>query len=758
MLATIRTTAPVENQFKQIDYQVVHTTIGRFRLCIPRVASDSEYSSKLTWLVESLDFVISVRINPVAKSVIIKYDASVAASAEVKQHLVTAIQQASMAHIVTGAIPTKPEFSTEIKWERLGLSVFSLGLALLASELALPIPSLAITGAIAAAAIPLLTTVFDTVVNERRFDTDILDAFWISFHTVKGDFVASALTLSLIESGNALRNTTQATQCQAVELLNDLDQYAWVERNGEQQRLPLKQVQIGDIVIVYCGELIPVDGLILSGKALIDEHKLTGESTLLLGTEGQAVYASTLVTEGQLCVLVERVGNNTRAGLAWELMQKAPLHDTRVENYAAIVANAAIFPILCLSGIIFALTGDATRALAPLQLDCCNGIGIAVPTTILSALTYAARNGVYIRSGHALEVLARTDTVVFDKTGTLTQGRAVVVGVRTVDAGIGAYEVLSLAASAQQGNTHPVASALQRYAKANGVQTHKCETWDYQIGLGITAVIAGQTILVGSNNLMRQAGVDLDPINIRYPDINSETNSLVYIARDGELLGVILYTDPVRPEVKSAIATLHSLGIVTYMLTGDNQQVAKDVASELGIDLTHTYAEVLPEQKLEFICWLRNQGKTVAFVGEGINDVAALAHADVSLSFASGCALARETADVVLLADDLRGLTHAIDIAKQAMEIIYLNTAIAVIPNISVAIAGIVFALDPILEVIISNVSAIIAQLNSFSPLFFDAKKEHNTIFTLPSISEAISEELKRAPAIQLTAMAAASA
>ncbi len=728
MLLTTGTEAPIKHQPEEIDYQVVHTTVGRFRIRVARLASDSEYAIKLNWLVESLNFVTSVRINPAASSIIVNYEASIVSSPIVQENLFTAIQQAITIEVPLGAISTKTEFSSEIKWERVGLPVLSLGLALLAEQLVLPIPTLLIGGVIAAAAVPFFSRVIDTIVNERQLDADILDALWISINTLKGDFVAPALMLSLIESGKALRDTTaRAAERQALDLLNGLDQYTWVEQDGQERRLPLTKVCIGDRVIVYPGDMIPVSGRVLRGTALIDEHILTGESMLVCRCEGQVVHASTLVIQGKLCVLVKRTGHNTRVGVAVQLMKAAPVYDTRVENYASKVANIAIVPTMCLSATIFALTSDTTRALAPLQLDFSNGIGIALPTTILAALTYAARNGVYIRSGRALEVLARTDTVIFDKTGTLTQGSTAVVAIQTADERTEPSEVLTLAASAEQGNTHPVASAIIRYAKENGVQAQKCETGDYRIGMGIAAQINRQKILVGSNRLMQQEGVDLEPLHRRYPDITSGSNSLVYVAKDGELLGVILYTDPVRPEVPSVIATLWGQGIDIYILTGDNQRVTDDVACKLGLNLSNTYAEVLPKQKIEIICGLRSNGRTVVFVGEGINDAAALAYADVSVSFAGGCDLARETADVILLDDDLRSLTHAIDIAKQAMEIAYTNAAIAVIPNIGVVLAGIVFALDPILEVIISNAAAIIAELYSFRPLFLDVRKEPDT-------------------------------
>ncbi len=721
-----------KNHF-QINYQVVHSVTGRFRLRIHRLQCDREYASKLAWLVESFAFVLSWRINPEARSIVVNYDPSLITSAQVEQHLATAIQQASLANTPSGTL-TKLEFDSEINWGRLGLSVVSLGISILAS-LALPIPALAIAGAIAIAALPIFTSAFN-IIRERRFNTDILDAFWIGFHTISGDFVTPTLTLSLIESGDALRNTTAQAASRALELLNDLDEYVWIERRGKKQRLPLKQVQIGDRVIVHSGELIAVDGHILHGEALIDEHKLTGESALSFRSQGQTVHACTLVVEGKLCIIAEQIGSNTRAGLAQELMQTAPVYDTRIENYAAKVADAAIVPTLCLSATIFALTGDTTRAIAPLQLDFCNGIAIAVPTTILTSLAHAARNGVYIRNGRALEVLSRIDTVVFDKTGTLTQGNAAVVDILTNEATFS--QVLSLAASAEQGNTHPIARAIVRCAQENNVELHHCEC-NYQVGLGITAQSEGQEILVGSNNLMQQAGVNLDLIHQRYPELKISSNSLVYVASNSELLGVILLTDPVRPEVKSAIATLHAQGIDTYMLSGNRQGAAKEVAYKSGIDPTQTYAEVLPQEKIEMICWLRHRGRTVAFVGDGINDAAALAHADVSVSFASGCNLARETADVVLLDDDLAGLTEAIEIAKKAMEIIYLNTAIAVIPNVSIAIAGIIFALDPILEVIVSNAAAIIAELNSFQPLFFEPRKKSNTI---PNSTDTVDKAL----------------
>ncbi|MBV9386115.1 MAG: heavy metal translocating P-type ATPase [Chroococcidiopsidaceae cyanobacterium CP_BM_ER_R8_30] len=724
MLVTTGTEAAIDNHREEIGYQVVHTTVGRCRIRIPRLTSDSEYARKLSWLVESFDFVTHVRINPTAGAVVITYDIATLSNVAVQENLLTAIQQASEVEIPLEAISAKTKLTPEIDWwERIGLPLASLGLALLAEQLLLPIPAIVIGGVIAAAALPFFNRLMDTTIRERRLDADILDALWIGIHTFRGDFVAPALMVSLMETGEALRDTTaRASERQALNLLDSLDQNVWVEQDGKERRIPLNQVQVGDQVVVYPGNLIPVSGRVLRGTALIDEHKLTGESTLVSRSEGQVVHASTLVLEGKLWILAKRIGSNTRVGVAFQLMQSAPVHDTRVEDYAGQIANAAVLPSLCLGGTIFALTGDAARALAPLQLDFGYGIRLSVPTTILVTLIYAARNGVYIRSGRALEMLARIDAIVFDKTGTLTQGNAAVVAIQTADESIPATVVLTLAASAEQGNTHPIASAITRYAEENGVQTCACETWHYWIGMGIAAQINGQKVFVGSERLMQQEGIDLDHIHRRYPDINSGIHSRAYVAQDGKLLGVILYTDPVRPESKSEIARLRSQSIDTYMLTGDNQRVADEVASQLGIKPSNIYAEAFPERKVEIVRQLHDSGKTVAFVGDGINDSAALAHADVSISFAGAIDLARETADVILMNDNLQDLIYAIDLAKQAMEIVYQNTAIVAIPNISVVLAGVFFALDPILAVIISNGSVLMAELNSFRHILDDRK------------------------------------
>ncbi len=718
---------PRETEFTEVDapyqqmvgYQILHRNPLYMRVCIPRLAEDSEYADKLQRLLESREWVSNVRINLKAKSLAIEFndEATLVTPAIMETKVLAAIQQAH--HLdIEDALFVKESENHEIDyWERLGPAAISLGLSF-GALIGLPFPGFLMTGAVLSAAIPVFHRALEGIQQDKQLNIDFLDALAVSLHAYNNNFFAPSFMLGLIEGGEVIRDlTARGSERASLDLLDCLGKYALVERDGKEVEILVKEIVEGDRVVVYPGDQIPIDGYIVRGTGLIDQCKLTGESVPVTRVEGDEVFASTLLVDGQLCILTERTGSNTRAGVIVTLMQSAPVHDTRVENYAAMIANQAVVPTL-LTGIGVGLaSGDLSRAIALLTLDLGTGIRVSVPTTILSALTYAARNGVFIRSGRAIEILAKIDTVVFDKTGTLTQGHAGVTGIKVTETQVAPSEILALAATAEQGLTHPVAEAIIRHAREQGVKLHTCEAWEYRVGLGVVTTINGMQILVGSHRLMAQENISLDYLNEHYPDIKSGSNSLVYVAGDGKMLGVILYNDPSRLESKEVLQQLQADGITPYMLSGDVTRVATAVAAELGINPDNVYAEAFPERKVEVVKSLHESGKTVAFCGDGINDSAALAYADVSISFAGATDIARETADVVLMEDDLRGLTHAIKIAKQAMEIIWQNTAIVAVPNLSAVIAGVLFALDPVLAIIINNGSAILAELNGLRPL-----------------------------------------
>ncbi|OKH52683.1 ATPase [Calothrix sp. HK-06] len=708
-----------------VYYEVVHWVPGRFRIRIPILAWDEEYANQLKYVLEKQNFVTESQINPQASSLTVNYnyECTAVAIATIQEKLFDAIQQASNAEVPMGWAPTvhsvegHEKANNEVDFvERLGFPVAGLALSLGVMAGA-PIPPVLVGAVVFVGAIPVFKRAWEAIVQERQLTIDFLDGLAIALHTATGHFFAPSFMLGLVEGGEAIRDmTARGSERASLDLLDCLSKTAFVLRDGQVVEIPTEQVVVGDHVIVYPGDQIPIDGVITEGTGILDQCKLTGESVPVTRTIGEEVFASTLLVDGTLTILAERVGNNTRAGVIVNLMQAAPVHDTRVENYAAAVANQMVLPTLLIGAGVGLASGNLARAIALLTLDFGTGIRVSVPTTILSVLTYAARNGVLIRSGRAIEILAKIDTVVCDKTGTLTIGHA---GVNDIDimTRFSKEEVLCYAASAEKGLTHPIAEAIVHHAKDTGVALKECEEWEYKVGLGAIAKIDGINILVGSPRFMRQENIDLEAYDIRYPDAKAGGQSLVYVAGDGELLGVIRYSDPPRPESKQVIQELKEMGITVHMLTGDVQRVADSIANNLGIEPKHVYAEAFPEKKVEVVKAVHDSGKTVAFCGDGINDSAALAYADVSISFAGATDIARETADVVLMEDDLRGLIMAVKCARQAMDIIWQNTAIVAGPNLGALVCGIFFALDPLLAVVINNGTAILAELNGLRPL-----------------------------------------
>ncbi|MEM7556256.1 MAG: heavy metal translocating P-type ATPase, partial [Cyanobacteria bacterium P01_A01_bin.84] len=530
--------------------------------------------------------------------------------------------------------------------------------------------------------------------------------------------------------GDIIREqTARSTNFQTASLMDTIGHSAWVERDNQIIEIPSDRVEIGDTVIVYPGEQVPVDGTVFRGEAVVNQQQLTGESMPVLAESGTRVYASTLVQSGEIYITAERIGDKTKAAASIEMLQKAPVNDTRMANYASQIADKLILPCLGLAGLVLLITRDTARAASILTLDFVTGIRVSIPTAFLSAINHSSRHSILVRSGRTLELLAEVDTLVFDKTGTLTQGELKVVGVESVFERISPQELLKLAAACEQQLTHPVAEAVSRYAVEQEVSIPPRGEWNYEVGLGVRANIEGKQVLFGSDRFLRQEGISLEclyekdsciPQNCRKDEDCPirKHSSLIYLACDGKFQGIVEYADPLRKESPSLIKHLQKeYGMEVHLLTGDNRQRAHIVAEELKIPPQQVHAEAFPEQKAKVVRELHHEGKTVGFVGDGINDSVALAYADVSISFENGSDVARETADVVLMHNDLTSLLQAIAIAKQTKNLIDQNTALVIAPNLIALGLASTTGLHPLIATAIHNGSAIAAGLNSLRPL-----------------------------------------
>lgn len=699
---------------------IIHAIPGRVRFRVPELKGDSRpYAANLQKLLEADSSIIKVRVNRAAASIAITYKTDVKSEVEVRQYLVNLITNPVSGNELSNPVSentsqTKPEQADEEgEWSSLQLPVLATILGLLGGPLKLPIPSPVMFAALGAAAFPVIKGAMTSIFVERKLNIDCLDFLALSLSTLQGKVLTPALVLTLHEIGDVIREqTARSTDRQTANLLDAIGHFAWVEREGEKQQIPSDKVEKGDTVVVYPGEQIPVDGEVLRGMAVIDQQQLTGESMPVVREAGSFVYASTLVRSGEIYIRADRVGSQTRAAASIELLEKAPVYDTRMANYAAKVADKLILPSLVLAGVVLATTRDSARAASILTLDFVTGIRVSMPTAFLGAIDHTTRHGILVRSGRTLELLAEVDTIVFDKTGTLTEGDVTVVGVETVAGRMDGDRVLALAAAAEQRITHPVAEAIARYAEKKGIKIAKRGEWNYEVGFGIRAEIEGETVLVGSERFLSGEGVEVDT-NFCAGELSS-----IYIACNGEFQGAIQYRDPLRPESLPLISRLQKeYGLEVRLLTGDNRAKARMVAQELKIPESQVHAEAFPEQKAAIVRELHRSGKTVAFVGDGLNDSVALAYADVSVSFEKGSEVARETADVVLMNDGLSGLLEAIAIAKQTKSLIEQNTVMVVGPNLVALGLASTVGLHPLMATAVHNGSAIAAGLNSLRPL-----------------------------------------
>lgn len=733
-----------------VQYEVVHWINGRIRLRIPRLATDRRFGQRLCDEVLSLPRLRQVRVNPSSASLVVSYqpeptragrnDEVRHADRSILPQLLECVRAAAGAEEVQEATPapstvagrrvkmvpagSMPASTPGAKADgsinyvdRLGLP--ALGLALSAGVLAgAAIPGILVGGVILAAAIPIFKRTVEGMRDERRLTVDFLDASAIVLLTAQASFLAPAAIVAIIEGSEILRDWTARRNKQVtMDLLLAQENRVLVERNGQQALLAWEEIAVGDVLVLYPGDQIPVDGVVVDGYATIDAHRLTGDFLPLIRREGDDVHAATWVLEGHLRMVATCTGQETRAAAMLALADGAPTGDTRVSNYARKVGNGAVIPTLAAAAAVWGASGSVARATGIVSLDLGTGMRVSVPVAILSAQTQAAREGILFRSGRALETLAQVDIILFDKTATLTEGRLRVTGIRVVQPHVAPQVVLQLAAAAEQGLVHPVARAIAGHAELHGLPVQPCSTWNYVAGQGVVAEIAGQVVHVGSRSWMAEAGVDGSVVDGATLEPDDELASFVYVAREGELLGVVECADSLRPESGSVLASLRTMNKGTWLASGDRSAAVQRAAASLEIDPQHVYAELLPHQKAELVQALRASGRKVAVVGDGINDAGAMAHADVAIALGSATDLARESADIVLLNDDLRDLVTATEIARHTMQIVEQNKLIVVAPNVAAIAYGIVMVLNPIAGVVINNGTALAAGLNSLRAL-----------------------------------------
>ncbi len=540
-------------------------------------------------------------------------------------------------------------------------------------------------------------------------------------------FEAAGVIVTLILLGRLLEAVARGRASQAIAGLMELrPATARVLRGGEEREVPVDEVAIGDEVLIRPGERVPVDAIVFAGESFVDESTITGEPVPAAKREGDEVFGGTVNGAGALTVRVARIGADTVLGRVLATVAEAQSAKAPIARQADRIAGVLVPCALAVAALAFAawlafapppaLSFAFVAAVSVLLIACPCAMGLATPTAILVGSGRGAERGVLIRNGAALETLARARVIAFDKTGTLTTGRPVLTD-RLLPDGSGAVPdgTLALIAAAERLSEHPLAAAL---VAAAGGDPPPVASFSVEPGLGIAAEIAGHEVLVGSARFLEGRGIDCAVAEAPRAGLEADGMTAVLAAIDGEPAALLGFSDPPREEASDALSALAALGFDIVMITGDGRATAQAVARALGI--AEVEAEILPDRKAESVRALRREGRRVAFVGDGINDAPALAEADTGIAIGSGTDIAIESADVVLMAGDLRGVVTAIRLARRTLATIRVNLFWAYGYNIALipVAAGIFYPLwglllDPMLAAAAMSASSVLVVANS---------------------------------------------
>jgi Cu+-exporting ATPase len=503
-------------------------------------------------------------------------------------------------------------------------------------------------------------------------------------------FEAASVIVSLTLLGQMLELRARSQTSAAIRSLLGLAPKTArrIRSDGSEEDVPLASIHIGDILRVRPGEKVPVDGVVTEGKSSVDESMLTGEPIPVEKELGARVIGATINGTGSLVMRAEKIGSQTVLAQIVQMVAQAQRSRAPTQRLADSVARwfmLAVLGIALLTAIVWWAVGPEPRgvyavlnAVAVLIIACPCALGLATPMSVMVASGRAATSGVLFRDAEALETLRRVDTLIVDKTGTLTLGRPVFSKAIPV-APFDENEVLRLAASADQGSEHPLADAIVEAARERGLHLAKPENFESSTGIGVRATVDGHPIALGNTRLIEEVGADSRPLAAEAERLRTDGASVIYLAVDKRLAGLLAIQDPIKDSTPSAIKALHDAGIRIVMATGDGATTAKAVASHLGIDDVH--GEVRPQDKADLVARLQSEGRKVAMAGDGINDAPALARADVGIAMGTGTDVAMNSSQVTLVKGDLRGIARARQISAATVHNMYENLGFALIYN-----------------------------------------------------------------------------
>jgi heavy metal translocating P-type ATPase len=692
------------------DWQIKSDLPGRLRVKNPVLFRKNALCQAIERELMGVLGIDRFSTNSLTSTVLVHYDPNELTRAQVIEILDTALAGAE-----PPAMPDKLDV-------HLPVCTASLPLAATAQFVAGPLLPAA-AALYAYTSIPTFKEARRVFVEDKRIGVDALDAVVMVGCLGTMSIFPGAVCCWCLSFGRFLvKKSRDSSQKLLVNAFGKQPRYVWLCRGGTEVQVSADKLAMGDVIVVHTGEVVPVDGHVIEGMALVDQHALTGESTPAEKGTGDRVFASTLLVAGEIKVTVEMSGSETASAKISQILSDTAGYKMSSQHKGERLADKAVLPTLGVGALGMAMLGPM-GAVAVLNSDLGTGIRMAVPLAMLSSLTLCASKGILVKDGRALEMMNQIDTVLFDKTGTLTRERPEVGRIVTAH-GFSSERILGFAAAAERKFHHPIALAILQKADEIGLALPPTDETQYKVGYGITVRIDGHIVRVGSKRFLESEGIEMPvPVLAALDIAHLEGHTMVMVGVDDQLGGAIELEAAVRPEVRGIIRGLRERGIKHIaIISGDHEAPTRKLAESLGMD--RYFAQVLPADKAEYVAKLQAEGCKVCFVGDGINDSIALKKADVSISLRGASSIATDTAHIVFLEGGLSKLCDLRDIGRDLDRNVNRSWSMIVAPNLTNVVGVFTMGFGIMSSVLTNNVSALFALANGLLPLRKIARAE----------------------------------
>ena len=685
---------------------ILHDTAGRLRvhLCCKRMTL--RQADVLEYYLLAVDGVRSVKVYDRTRDAVVVYDAE-------RERMIRALARFSFEK--AEKLDLAPEHTSRTLNREFEDTLALTVMRRCASNLFLPAP---VTSALAVIRSAKYIKEGLLALWHRKLSVAVLDATAVTVSMVRGDFATAGSVMFMLRLGEILEEWTHKKSVADLASAMSLRvENVWQQVDGTEVLTKVTDVKPGDRIVIRTGGMIPLDGRVVEGEAMVNQSSLTGESMPVAKRPGSPVYAGTVAEEGECVVCVEKVSGSGRYDRVVRMIEESEKLKSTAEDKASRMADRLVPYTLGGTAVTYLLTRDVTKMLAVLMVDFSCALKLAIPVAVLSAMRESSGHHISVKGGRFLEAVAKADTIVFDKTGTLTYATPKVAQIVPFG-GHREADMLRLAACLEEHYPHSMANAVVEEAKRRGLTHEEYHSQvQYVVAHGISSMVENKKVIIGSAHFVfEDEGCCIPEGEQEKYDALPAAYSHLYLCIDGELAAVICIHDPLRREAKDAVKALHESGFTNVvMMTGDNRRTAESVAAEVGVDAV--YAEVLPEDKAAFIRQEKEKGHTVIMVGDGVNDSPALSEADAGIAISTGAAIAREIADITVASEDLFELVTLRKLSEALMDRIHGSYRFIVAFNLSLITLGVAGVLPPAISALLHNTSTLGIGLKNMTDL-----------------------------------------